>query len=75
MKVLKFGGSSVRDAEAIEQVVQLIRQAASESRCAVVLSVMEGTTDALIAARTMPFSFIQIAIPNSRSLSRVQVPM
>jgi len=50
MKVLKFGGSSVGSAEAIEQVVAIIREASASGRCAVVLSAMQGTTDALIDA-------------------------
>jgi len=50
MKVLKFGGSSVGTAEAIEKVVEIIRDACCTDSCAVVLSAMQGTTDALIDA-------------------------
>jgi len=50
MKVLKFGGSSVGNAETIEKVIEIIRTASAEERCAVVLSAMQGTTDDLIAA-------------------------
>ena len=50
MKVLKFGGSSVGNAETIEKVVEIIRESAASARCAVVLSAMQGTTDALIEA-------------------------
>jgi aspartokinase/homoserine dehydrogenase 1 len=50
MKVLKFGGSSVATAENIEKVVEIIRVAAGEDRCAVVLSAMQTTTDTLIEA-------------------------
>lgn len=47
MKVLKFGGSSVGSVETIEKVVEIIRDS---GECAVVLSAMQGTTDALIEA-------------------------
>lgn len=50
MKVLKFGGSSVGSAETINQVVDIIRTAREGGPCAVVLSAMHGTTDALIEA-------------------------
>ncbi|MEO7659688.1 MAG: bifunctional aspartate kinase/homoserine dehydrogenase I [Pyrinomonadaceae bacterium] len=50
MKVLKFGGSSVGNAETIEKVVEIIRKANAADDCAVVLSAMQGTTDALIEA-------------------------
>lgn len=48
MKVLKFGGSSVANAENIEKVVKIISNSLNESRCAVVLSAMQGITDLLI---------------------------
>src|SRR5688572_21658759 len=48
MKVLKFGGSSVANAENIEKVVRIIRRSAADDRCVVVLSAMQGTTDGLI---------------------------
>ena len=50
MKVLKFGGSSVGSAETIEKVVEIIHDASASDTCAVVLSAMQGTTDALIEA-------------------------
>lgn len=46
MKVLKFGGSSVGGAENIEKVIAIVR--AQTEPCIVVLSAMQGTTDALI---------------------------
>ncbi|HEY0458640.1 MAG TPA: bifunctional aspartate kinase/homoserine dehydrogenase I [Pyrinomonadaceae bacterium] len=53
MKVLKFGGSSVGSAENIEKVVEIVAKAIETDVCAVVLSAMQGTTDALIdAAKT-----------------------
>ncbi|MGD9588612.1 MAG: bifunctional aspartate kinase/homoserine dehydrogenase I [Pyrinomonadaceae bacterium] len=48
MKVMKFGGSSVANASNIENVVEIIRRAAEEGPCVVVLSAMQGTTDDLI---------------------------
>lgn len=48
MKVLKFGGSSVANAENILKVVEIVRQV--EERAVVVLSAMQGTTDRLIDA-------------------------
>jgi aspartokinase/homoserine dehydrogenase 1 len=48
MKVLKFGGSSVANAENIEKVVEIVKRAAAEDTCVAVLSAMQGTTDGLI---------------------------
>lgn len=53
MKVLKFGGSSVGSAETIEKVVEIVREASVMGECAVVLSAMQGATDALIDAGRM----------------------
>ncbi len=48
MKVLKFGGSSVRDGERIAHVLELIRAAASsDDEIAVVVSALGGVTDDL----------------------------
>lgn len=53
MKVLKFGGSSVGNAESIEKVIEIVRNAVERDSCAVVLSAMQNATDALIdAAKT-----------------------
>ncbi|CAN5547322.1 bifunctional aspartate kinase/homoserine dehydrogenase I [soil metagenome] len=48
MKVLKFGGTSVGKAENIEKVIEIVRNAIEKDVCVVVLSAMQGTTDALI---------------------------
>lgn len=48
MKVLKFGGSSVANAENIKKVVEILR--ATDGPAVVVLSAMQGTTDKLIDA-------------------------
>ncbi len=50
MKVLKFGGSSVANAKNIEKVVEVVKRANAADPCVVVLSAMQGTTDALIDA-------------------------
>ncbi|MEJ7625089.1 MAG: bifunctional aspartate kinase/homoserine dehydrogenase I [Pyrinomonadaceae bacterium] len=50
MKVIKFGGSSVASAETIEKVIDIIRGRSTDYECVVVLSAMQGTTDALIEA-------------------------
>lgn len=51
MKVLKFGGSSVANAENIKKVVDIIRKIDGDA--VVVLSAMQGTTDKLIDAGRM----------------------
>jgi aspartokinase/homoserine dehydrogenase 1 len=48
MKVLKFGGSSVGSAESIGKVVEIVKSVIETDSCVVVLSAMQGTTDALI---------------------------
>ena len=48
MKVLKFGGSSVANAENIEKVIKIISDSIKESKCAVVFSAIQGVTDLLI---------------------------
>ena len=48
MKILKFGGSSVGNAENIEKVVGIVGRAVEKDTCILVLSAMQGTTDTLI---------------------------
>jgi aspartate kinase len=48
--VLKFGGTSVADAAALQRVVGLVRQAQRGTRPIVVVSALAGVTDALLAA-------------------------
>ena len=48
MKVLKFGGSSVANAENFNKVAAVVKSAAADGSCVVVLSAMQGTTDGLI---------------------------
>jgi len=50
MKVLKFGGTSVGNAENIRKVSAIVKKAAERDICVVVLSAMHGVTDSLIQA-------------------------
>ncbi len=50
MKVLKFGGSSVANAENIELVCGIVRNEAENQKVAVVVSAFSGVTDLLIKA-------------------------
>ncbi len=50
MKVLKFGGSSVGSTEALLSTISIIKNEAAKGPISVVLSAMQGTTDALIEA-------------------------
>ena len=49
LKTMKFGGTSVGSAEAIEQVAAIIEgELADENQVAVVVSAMSGVTDMLL---------------------------
>jgi len=48
MKVLKFGGSSVANAENIRKAAAIVKISVEAGNCIVVLSALQGTTDALI---------------------------
>ena len=50
MQVLKFGGSSVANADNINKVVELVRQAMAKDRTILVVSALGGITDMLIHA-------------------------
>ncbi len=50
MRVLKFGGSSVKDPERIRSVVAIVRAALREGPAVVVVSALGGVTDQLVAA-------------------------
>ena len=50
MQVLKFGGSSVANADNINKVVELVRQAMAKDRTILVVSALGGITDMLISA-------------------------
>lgn len=53
MQVLKFGGTSVANAENINKVVAIVQQAAQKERTIVVVSALGGITDTLLAAATL----------------------
>ena len=48
MKVLKFGGTSVANAENIEKVIGIIREKSGDEPLVVIVSALGGTTDALL---------------------------
>ncbi|HEV7967653.1 MAG TPA: aspartate kinase [Candidatus Acidoferrales bacterium] len=52
LRIMKFGGTSVGDADCIERVVEIIRSSAPESNLVVVVSAMSGVTNKLIEAAT-----------------------
>lgn len=52
MQVLKFGGTSVANAENINKVVAIVEQAVKKDKTAVVVSALGGITDTLINAAT-----------------------
>ncbi|MBS1661701.1 MAG: bifunctional aspartate kinase/homoserine dehydrogenase I [Bacteroidetes bacterium] len=52
MQVLKFGGSSVANADNINKVVELVRQALAKDRTILVVSALGGITDMLIQTGT-----------------------
>lgn len=53
MQVLKFGGSSVANAENINKVVAIVQEAVKKDRTILVVSALGGITDTLIAAGTL----------------------
>ena len=48
--IMKFGGTSVADASAIQMVIELVRAAAQEHQVVVVVSALARVTDALLTA-------------------------
>ena len=53
MQVLKFGGSSVANADNILKVIDIVKQAAAKDRTIVVVSALSGVTDLLLHAATL----------------------
>jgi aspartate kinase len=53
MQVLKFGGSSVKDASAMERVVEIVRGAIGRDKTILVASAIGGATDKLIEIGTL----------------------
>ena len=52
MKILKFGGTSVANAQNIQLVLNIVKNKSSESQLAVVVSAFGGITDLLVSAAT-----------------------
>jgi bifunctional aspartokinase / homoserine dehydrogenase 1 len=50
LRVMKFGGTSVGNAECIARAAKIIAQGAKQARCVVVVSAMSGVTNRLIEA-------------------------
>ena len=50
LRVMKFGGTSVGNAECIARAAQIIGKGAGEGRCVAVVSAMSGVTNRLIEA-------------------------
>ena len=50
LQVMKFGGTSVANAECIARAARIIAQGAREGRCVAVVSAMSGVTNRLIEA-------------------------
>ena len=53
MQVLKFGGTSVANAENIKKVVTIVKEAAKKEKTVVVVSALGGVTDLLLAAASL----------------------
>lgn len=53
MQVLKFGGSSVANAENINKVIQIIKKASEKTETIVVVSAMGGITDSLLEVASL----------------------
>ncbi|MGB0107543.1 MAG: hypothetical protein WBP52_03495, partial [Terriglobales bacterium] len=52
LRIMKFGGTSVGDASAIQKVLEIIRAASRASEIVVVVSAMSGVTNNLVDAAT-----------------------
>jgi len=53
MRVLKFGGSSVANAENINKIVSILKDQLEKEKLVVVVSALGGTTDALLSGVTL----------------------
>ena len=62
LQVMKFGGTSVRDASCIRRVVEIVRTASRERSIAVVVSAMSGVTNQLIEAANQSKAGSQTAV-------------
>ena len=52
MQVLKFGGTSVANAENINKVISIVSEASKKGKTIVVVSALGGVTDLLLGAAT-----------------------
>ena len=53
MQVLKFGGTSVANAENINKVVAIVKESIKKDKTVVVVSALGGVTDLLLGAATL----------------------
>lgn len=53
MKVLKFGGTSVANAENIKRVIEIVKNAVNDNGCIVIVSALGGITDLLLDAAAL----------------------
>lgn len=77
MQVLKFGGSSVANAENINKVVSIVQEVSKKDKTVLVVSALGGITDKLIASATLAAagdeSYTEhLSIIEKRHLSTVQ---
>ena len=72
LRVFKFGGTSVGDADCILKVAEIIRRGSSESDLAVVVSAMAGVTNQLVDAALLAESGNEKAVGDVLKLLRQQ---
>jgi bifunctional aspartokinase / homoserine dehydrogenase 1 len=77
MQVLKFGGSSVANAENINRVIAIVRETNRKDKTIMVVSALGGVTDLLLSAATLASNgdesyAEQLAVIEKRHLTAVQ---
>ena len=70
MQVLKFGGSSVADAQSMSQVIDIVTKAVDRDRTILVSSAVSGCTDTLITIGNLA-SQLQDSTRGSNGIARV----
>lgn len=69
--VMKFGGTSVGSADALSQVVEIIREAGKQyPRLVVIISAMSGVTDLLLKSAMIAAQGDVVSLPETESLLR-----